>query len=602
MNYPRAYNVLTLLPDGTTLATGGSLSTDPGNISQAVLDAEIWSPDTETWTVMARMQNPRLYHGSASLLPDGRVLVAGSGRYGSAEQFNGEVFSPPYLFKGARPVITAPPSLVKPGTQFFVGTGDADVASVTMVRTGAMTHSFNADQRFLKLSFAGTQGGVVVDAPEGANVAPGYYLLFVINSRGVPSVGAFVRVPAPSEDLEPPTSPAGLSAAGGVASVSLSWIASSDDTAVAGYEVHRSSVSGFTADASTRIGQSATTSFVATGLTTGVHYFRVVAYDATGNLSGASATAQALVTGDIEPPLVSISAPMNGATVSGSIAVTAIASDNAAVAGVRFLLDGAGLGVEDTTAPYSVVWNSAAGAAGVHQLSAVVRDASGNTATAPAVSVTVTNTQPSGLVLALGFDEGAGTQAADASGNNNHGTLFNATWGAGKFGAAPVFDGAESWVTVADAASLDLSSQMTISAWVNPSSVASDWSTLVLKERAPGLAYALYATDGGSRPPAGYVNVGGSDTAVVSPSMLALNTWTHVAATYGGGAMRIYVDGVLRATRALTGTMPASTGSLRIGGNSVWGEYFAGSIDEVRVYNRALAEAEIRADMAIPVR
>jgi hypothetical protein len=602
MNYPRAYNVLTLLPDGTTLATGGSLSTDPGNMSQAVLDAEIWSPDTETWTVMARMKNPRLYHGSAILLPDGRVLVAGSGRYGSAEQFNGEVFSPPYLFKGPRPVIAAAPALVKPGSQFFLGSGDNDIASVTMLRTGAMTHSFNSDQRFLKLSYAETQGGFLVDAPTAADgLPPGYYLVFLVNSRGVPSVGAFVRVPAPSEDLEPPTAPSGLAAAGALASASLSWSAATDNTAVAGYEVHRSSVEGFVPDSSTRIGQSATTSFLATGLSTGVHYFRVIAYDATGNLSGPSGEAKATVTGDIEPPTVAMTSPLSAAQVSGSVTVAANAADNVAVAGVQFLLDGAPLGAEDTTAPYTIVWNSATGTAGIHQLSAIARDPSGNKATALPLTVTVSTTQPPGLVLALGFNEGAGSQVADESGNNNHGTFINGTWGSGKYGAAPVFDGVESWVTVADAASLDLSSQMTISAWVNPSSTAADWSTIVLKERAPGLAYALYATDGGARPPAGYVNVGGSDMSVVSPAVLPLNTWTHVATTYGGGAMRIYVNGVLRATRSLTGTMPASTGSLRIGGNSVWGEYFAGAIDEVRVYNRALTEAEIQTDMTTPI-
>ena len=164
-------------------------------------EAEIWSPDTETWTTMARMQNPRMYHGTSMLLPDGRVIVAGSGRYGSPEQFNAEIFSPPYLFKGARPVITSVPAVVAPGQTFAVQTPATDVAAVTMIRIGAMTHSFNSDQRFMNLPFTSEGGVLQVAAPANVHVmTPGYYMIFVVNEAGVPSVGAFVRVPATSED------------------------------------------------------------------------------------------------------------------------------------------------------------------------------------------------------------------------------------------------------------------------------------------------------------------------------------------------------------------------------------------------------------------
>ena len=165
MHFPRAYNMLTLLPDGTTLATGGSRTTDPGTAAQGVLEAEIWSPASETWTTMARMQNARLYHGTSILLPDGRVIVAGSGRYGSPEEFNAEIYSPPYLFRGARPVIGGAPALVAPGQSFIVTTADTNIARVTMLRIGAMTHSFNSDQRFLDLAFTAEAGQLRVNAP-----------------------------------------------------------------------------------------------------------------------------------------------------------------------------------------------------------------------------------------------------------------------------------------------------------------------------------------------------------------------------------------------------------------------------------------------------
>ena len=117
------------------------------------------------------------------------------------------------------------------------------------------------------------------------------------------------------------------------------------------------------------------------------------------------------------PPAVSVTSPAGGATVSGTVTVTANASDNVGVAGVQFLLDGANLGAEDTTAPYSVSWNTATAANGTHTLTARARDAAGNLTTSAAVTVTVSNQAPAGgLVAAYGFNEGTGTTAADASG------------------------------------------------------------------------------------------------------------------------------------------------------------------------------------------
>jgi hypothetical protein len=81
-----------------------------------------------------------------------------------------------------------------------------------------------------------------------------------------------------------------------------------------------------------------------------------------------------------------------------------------------------------------------------------------------------------------------------------------------------------------------------------------------------------------------------------------LNAWTHLAATYDGATLRLYVNGVQSASRALTGAIRTSTGALRIGGNNIWtGEWFAGLIDEVRIYNRVLSAAELQADMAVAV-
>src|SRR3954469_11502629 len=116
-----------------------------------------------------------------------------------------------------------------------------------------------------------------------------------------------------------------------------------------------------------------------------------------------------------------------------------------------------------------------------------------------------------GLVAAYAFDEGAGTSVADASGTGNTGTASNAGWStAGKYGGAMTFNGASSWVTVADSASLRLTNGMTLEAWVNPTSRTGFQSALI-KERPAGLSYALYTNDNSSRPPAVYVNTGSSD-------------------------------------------------------------------------------------------
>jgi hypothetical protein len=233
-----------------------------------------------------------------------------------------------------------------------------------------------------------------------------------------------------------------------------------------------------------------------------------------------------------------------------------------------------------------------------------VKDAAGN---ALAASVTwsfttaATAAPPPGLVAAYGFNEGSGPTVGDASGNLQNGTITGATWStAGRFGGALSFNGTNNWVTIAETSRLDLTTGMTLEAWVRPTSLTG-WKTVMLKERPGGLAYGVYASDNTSRPPAGYVNRSGADIGVVGTALLPLNTWTHLACTYDGASLRLYVNGAQVSSRAVTGAIAVSGSPLRIGGNAVWGEYFAGLIDEIRVYNRALTATEIQRDMNTPV-
>ena len=204
-----------------------------------------------------------------------------------------------------------------------------------------------------------------------------------------------------------------------------------------------------------------------------------------------------------------------------------------------------------------------------------------------------------GQVAAYGFNEGAGTSVPDASGSGNHGTATAAGWAPmGRFGGAMSFNGSSSFVTVPDSASLDLSTGMTLEAWVNPTTLGASWRTAVFKQTNSGMVYSLYAHNGTR--PAGQVNIGGEQNAI-GPSALPLNTWTHLAVTYDRSALRLYVNGTQVASKAQSGDIPASTGVLRIGGNSIWNEYFSGLIDEVRIYPRALSPTEVQADMTTPI-
>jgi hypothetical protein len=198
MAYPRSFLNLTTLPDGTVLATGGETDKIGGNINAAVYAAELWSPQTETWTTMASMKTPREYHSTALLLPDGRVLVSGMGAdFGQVpDQKSAEFYSPPYLFKGTRPTITQAPAGIHYGQNLFVGTPDgATITSAVLIRTGAVTHFFDQNTRFVPVAFTQTTGGLMITAPANGNQAPpGHYMLFLVNNSGVPSVAPIIQL------------------------------------------------------------------------------------------------------------------------------------------------------------------------------------------------------------------------------------------------------------------------------------------------------------------------------------------------------------------------------------------------------------------------
>ena len=479
-----------MLPDGTVLVTGGTSGPGFNDPTNPVYPAELWDPATESWRTLASATVPRLYHSAAILLPDGRVLTTGGNDYPTPE-----AFSPPYLFKGARPTMSAVPSTIGYGQPFSVQTPDAaNITKVTLIRITSVTHAFNENQRLSVLGFTPGAGTLDIVAPATANVAPpGHYLLFIVNGNGVPSVGSIVQ----------------LGAAPGAATLT----SLSPSSAVAGGPAFTLTVNG------------------------------------TGFVSGATVQ-------------------WNGASPYDDIRQQHSAEGRDRSERYRRRRHEAGHGRE----PGASASN--------------------------ALTFTIT-TLPAGgspaLVAAYGFDEGTGPTTADLSGNGNTGAIANATWTAsGKFGSALVFNGSNALVTIADAPELNLTTAMTLMAWVKPSSVSTLFTDVIWKDY---FAYFLEATSNTGAPGVGAFINGTAHVWVPTPSALTVGAWAHLAATYDGANVRLYVNGVQVGISAQTGTIGTTTTPLWIGGS----QYFSGVIDEVRIYNVALTQAQIQADMNTPV-
>ena len=314
MNYPRAYNDLTLLPDGSVLASGGQATSDGVDARTGVLPLERWDPATGTWTVLASTARAHLYHGAATLLPDGEVLLSGGQPRGTAaDAISAERYAPPYLFAGPRPRISAAPATLPYGGRFTVATPDrARIASASLVRVRAGGEGPDGNQRFVPLAVRDLDGTLSLDGPAGpAQAPPGTYLLFLLDADGVPSVGRTVLVgaatpppppppppvvpPSPppagggGADTTPPAAPATLTATTGSGGAVLRWAAATDDVGVVAYHVFRSATPGFDATAATELAvvRSGLT-YTDTGAGAETFYYRVRAVDAAGNAGAPS--------------------------------------------------------------------------------------------------------------------------------------------------------------------------------------------------------------------------------------------------------------------------------------------------------------------------
>ncbi len=507
MEFGRAIHMLTVLADGTVMAIGGNHTNNLEAVEGPVV-TELWDPATETWSRLAPMAHPRMYHSTSALLPDGRVLVAGGGRLGVAVNYlDAQIYSPPYLFKGPRPEITDAPAAAAYGDAVTVGTPQAaDIASVNLINLATSTHNLDQEQRFVPLSFTKLAGQLTVQIPSNRNVAPpGYYMLNVVDSNGVPSVARIVHLSGPDGgDTTAPqvevTEPADGATLTGTATLAAE---ASDDVGVVGvtFKVDGNPVgppvttAPFSAtwntttvadgtytvtaearDAAGNVGTSepvtvtvangppdttppvisdvsaegvSGTSAVITwttdepadgqveygttpaygqmsplspsrvtehsvaiaGLSPGTTYhFRVRSRDASGNL--AVSEDFTFTTNESTALFCAITTPEVGAQLQGVVPIHVIAEGgDGGITSVQVRIDDQDLGPPLTAPPWTVQWDTRSVTNGEHTITAVARDASGQTRASDPVTVTVTNADPVFVADSTTTDFGTGSHA-----------------------------------------------------------------------------------------------------------------------------------------------------------------------------------------------
>jgi hypothetical protein len=194
----RYHGSATVLANGQVFVNGGSMVSNVAN--GVAYQAKIWNPATKAWTVAATATKMRLYHSVSLLLPDATILTAGGGAPGPVTNLNAEIYTPPYLYKAGsslavRPVIQTAPTAIAWGATFSATTDVSGISRVTLIKTGSATHTLDFDQRFMDLSFTVSGTTLTIKAPTSANMAPpGYYMLFVFNAAGVPSVAKIMKL------------------------------------------------------------------------------------------------------------------------------------------------------------------------------------------------------------------------------------------------------------------------------------------------------------------------------------------------------------------------------------------------------------------------
>ena len=421
MNYARVYHTLTMLADGRVLAIGGEQTSDQTDYNTGVLPAEIWDPATGQWTTIGSIAAARNYHSTAVLEPDGTVLIAGGGHdetNGAGGQFSAQVYSPSYLFNGARPTIASAPATAVYGSTMTISTPDAaSIGSVNLVSYAADTHQADMDQHFVPLSFTTGNGTLSVQAPaNGAYAPPGDYMLFIVNKAGTPSVAATVHIAAAPPTT--PSAPTNVTAVAGTGSASVSWTAPSDGgSQITSYTV-TPYLGGVAQTATTVTGNPPATTTTVPNLTDGDSYtFTVTADNAVGSSPASAASNAVTPTSTITPAFVQQASVHHGGSATASIAM-----GSPVVLGDRLVVE---VGVWDTASDTARSVTDSAGnvytelthftAADHTELSVWSAPITAGGGTRPTVTVTATGSADIGATAQeySGLSSAAGTGVVD---------------------------------------------------------------------------------------------------------------------------------------------------------------------------------------------
>jgi Protein of unknown function (DUF4038)/Concanavalin A-like lectin/glucanases superfamily/Putative collagen-binding domain of a collagenase/Bacterial Ig domain len=309
-----------------------------------------------------------------------------------------------------------------------------------------------------------------------------------------------------------------------------------------------------------------------------------------------------------QPPIVALTAPSTGVVVSDAIPVSAVATDNVGVVGVQFQVDGVNLGSEVTSPPYATTWDTLTADNGAHVVSAIARDLAGNRALS-SMSVTTSNPIQLRLATAYAFNEAGGTTTSDASGNGNTGVLHGVAFAAGRNGNALTFNGSSSYVETPNSASLDIGGRgLTIAFWVKVNSTSSGKDYVIVEKpcfattmTAPYYQYGVEYSNGGNKS----LDFSFADPSGTRHGPFRMNSpagvWTHAAFTYDGNTVTGYVNGVATLSIADVGSIQARGNSLRLGVDGAYQQFFNGSLDDLRIYGRALTQLDVQSLMQAPV-
>ncbi|MBA3961932.1 MAG: DUF1929 domain-containing protein [Chthoniobacterales bacterium] len=385
MMLPRIRLNAVLLPNGKVFASGGSFLDE--DASTASLAAEIFDPVAETWTYAGTAVYPRLYHSSALLLPDATVWIAGSNPMDTWEEHM-EIYSPPYLFTtdangnsipAVRPTITSVPAEVGYGASFALKTPDAaNIRDVVLVRPGSSTHSFDFDQRVVGLTYTTLATQLKATTPPNGSIAPpGYYMVFIINQAGVPSVAKFVHLSANPTNAGPKgtiTAPMGDLSIGEGDTINFSSTATDPNGTVASYKWVFPG------------GVPVTSSLQSPGAVRfdagGTYTVSMTALDDAGANDPSPPIRTITVTTNDVPLVVAITQPAAGATVSGkkiNVTMTVSGTEDGSSNTFIFSVDGTQVASRTAVATtMSFVWTTASYTAGLHTLTATVVGYDGN--------------------------------------------------------------------------------------------------------------------------------------------------------------------------------------------------------------------------------